>query len=743
MRELRRTVLSRPLLGLMVVLAALNCFLLAVDQRKTGFPASDYSRVYVEEITARQVESPEQALEKLDALQEEDRKLNTLISYRQTKDERIRDILREQCAALWGPEFEILPLDVEDDFFLRVEVRRQIRAQVEYLLEYPSYLKTVHSNAKTMASLSFFQNEDGFTQDNIRHTDEDYPQSAELQLDRDMALESLLSTRVPGWSMVIYMAALALSFVAERKRGLWALLYGTAGGRSRLALRRVLVLLAGAAFGTVVIFGSCLLTASFLYGGLGDLSRNVQSMSAFRGLPELMAVGTFLLLDLLWRVLGAWLLGLILWAALQAIANLQIAMLFAGIFLASAFAAFTLIPDSFTIVIFRYINPFALVEVPRVFLRYLNINVFGNAVRGSYLTAFLMPPFLGLSIAACVLLQARKHPVGSCLLRIPRFLALRQLCLRALGRMGLLRLELHKLLIQQRGLLVLLAFCLWLGVWLEAPSVDMELYDTRTAVYEIRLEGVITKETKAALAEIIDATSDDEAVAALERLSERVDESLDHSDGRWLVNPVPWAALLNHSKSSEQRMDGLMLLLFLIMAMSGIFAYENQSGMNYLHRGDRRLLRIKLGLVALSVFCLWLLYSLCQICLITKTFAPFSGLRAPAFSLPCFSELPHWLPLWVVGLGCLLLRLLAMLTAASIVQLISIYAKSQNQALLSSSAVLLIPAALSSVGIEIFTFLTPLDLLSPLCWTMPLWPIWIGLAITATILTVRRWRKKI
>ena len=743
MRELRRTVLSLPLLGLLVVLAVLNCFLLAVEQRKTGFPASDYSRVYIEEITARQAESPEQALAKLDALQEEDRKLNTLISYRQTEDERIRDILREQCAALWGPEFETIPLDIEDDFFLRVEVRRQIRAQVEYLLEYPAYLKTVHSNAKTMASLSFFQSEDGFTQDNIRHTDEDYPQTAELHLDRDMALEALLSTRVPGWSLVIYMAALALSFVAERKRGLWALLYGTAGGRSRLALRRVAVLLAGAAFGTVVIFGTCLLTASSLYGGLGDLSRNVQSMAGFRGLPELMSVRVFLLLDLLWRVLGAWLLGLILWAALQAIANLQIAMLFTGILLASAFAAFTLIPDSFTIVILRYINPFALVEVPRVFLRYLNINLFGNAVRGSYLTVVLLLPFLGLSIVACVLLQARKRPVGSSWLRMPRFSALRQLGMRALGRMGLLRLELHKLLIQQRGLLTLVAFCLWLGVWLEAPSVDVELYDTRTAVYEIRLEGVITEETRTALAKIVESTSDGETLAALERLTERVDESLDQSDGRWLVNPVPWAALLNHSKSSKQRTDGLLLLLFLIMALSGIFAYENQSGMYYLHRGDRRLLRRKLGLAALSVCCLWLLYSLRQICLITKTYAPFSGMSAPAFSLPCFSELPHWLPLWAVGFGCLLLRLLSMLAAASIIQLISVYAKSQNQALLSSSAVLLIPAALSTVGIESFTLLTPLDLLSPLCWTMPLWPIWIGLSIVATILTVRRWRKKI
>lgn len=743
MRELRRTVFSRPLLGLLAVLAALNCFLLAVEQRKTGFPARDYARVYAQEIAARQNETPEQALAALEALQEEDRRLNVLIGWRQAEDEGLRALLREQCEALWGPDFETLPLQIEEDYFLRVEVRRRVRAQVEYLLDYPNYLDAVHANAKTMTALPFFQSGDGFARENIRRTDEDFPRSAELRLDRDMAMEALLSTRVPGWSLAVYLAALALSFVTERRQGLWALLYGTPGGRGRLALRRTGVLLAGAALGTAVIFGACLLTASLLYGGLGDLSRNVQSMAAFRGLPELTSLRRFLLLDLVWRILAGWLLGLLIWAALQAVANLQLAMLGTGLLLAASFAAFTLIPDSFSLVILRYLNPFALVELPRIFLRYLNLNLFGHAVRGCFLTAALLLPALGASAAACVLLQMKKRPVGAGRLRLPRFRALERWGARALGRMGLLRLELHKLLIQQRGLVTLLAFCLWLGVWLEAPPADVELYDTRSAVYEIRLEGPVSAETKSALEEIAAEISDGETLAALERLSERVEESLERSDGRWLVNPVPWAALLNRGGSGAQRGEGLLLLLFLILALSGLFACENRSGMTRLLRGDRRLLRAKLSAAGLTLLCVWLLYSLRQLWLISERYAPFSGLAAPANSLQCFSALPGWLPLWAAGLGCLLLRLLAMGAAASVVLLISVWAGSQNQASLAAAAALLIPAALFAVGLESVRLLTPLELLAPLNWRLPLWPIWAGLSAAALVFTLRRWRRKL
>ena len=153
--------------------------------------------------------------------------------------------------------------------------------------------------------------------------------------------------------------------------------------------------------------------------------------------------------------------------------------------------------------------------------------------------------------------------------------------------------------------------------------------------------------------------------------------------------------------------------------------------------------RAKLSAAALTLLCLWLLYSLRQLWRISERCAPFSGLAAPANSLQCFSALPGWLPLWAAGLGCLLLRLLAMGAAASVVLLISVWAGSQNQASLAAAAALLIPAALFAVGLESVRLLTPLELLAPLNWRLPLWPIWAGLSAAALVFTLRRWRRKL
>ena len=81
--------------------------------------------------------------------------------------------------------------------------------------------------------------------------------------------------------------------------------------------------------------------------------------------------------------------------------------------------------------------------------------------------------------------------------------------------------------------------------------------------------------------------------------------------------------------------------------------------------------------------------------------------------------------------------------AASVVLLISVWAGSQNQASLAAAAALLIPAALFAVGLESVRLLTPLELLAPLNWRLPLWPIWAGLSAAALVFTLRRWRRKL
>lgn len=730
MAECKRVFRSKAILGLLVFLVALNVFLFVYQCRETGYDMGEYRAVYLEELKRYQAMTPEGALADLAAREEDAARWNTLSAYRSATDPWLRELLGEQCAEAFGPDFEArleagtLTLPEAEDSALRQEIWGVLREQLNHLAEYPGYLDTVHQNARQMSAMSIFYGENSFSSRNIQKTDGDFPEAVEIRLDNDLAITKALGDNLPSYSALVFMTALALCFVQERKRGLWSLIYGSRAGRSALALRRIFLMLLGAVLATVTIAGGRLLTAALVYGGLGDLSRNVQSISIFRGLPEVMTLGQFLLYDLLFRIVGMSLLGLILWAVLQAVSNLQLAIVAAGLLLGAEYAVFTLIPDSYSLVILRYVNLFALVDIPRIFLRYLNLNLFGHAVRGCGLTLMLLAPGLLGAGAACVALQAKKRPVSSPNPLLRLFGKLQKPVSWLLGRLRLFGLEVHKLLWQQRGALVLLAAVIWMVWYLDAPPVDTQLYDTGAAAYEIQYQGLVTQDTLDSLRQELerlklreDSFGVGETMESLTGLISRVEGMLAEGGDHYLVNPVPYAALMNANSGNAQRSRGLFLMLFLVLGLSGLFAFENQSRMTAQLRSSpsaRRLWRKKMTLAATVALLLWLVFTARELTLIGATYSGFGGLRAPMGSLAMFEPFSWALPLWAALLGYLLLRLLVLLCLAMGICALSLCCPGQNQALLVNAAVFLLPAALASLGIPLFDRISILRLLSPM-----------------------------
>ena len=729
MPEWKRVFFSRRVLGLLLFLIALNVFVPVFQLRQNGYGLREYRDAYLRELRRFQAMP---AAEALAADQREAARWNTLQLYASAEDETLRAMLREQCAADFGEDFEqrladgsldISPEAVRENS-LRQEVWRELSAQLLHLSSYPAYLDAVHSSAASMAGLRVFYGADDFGLRNIERTDRDFPTAVELRLDNDLAVSALLDSRLPGCSCFVFIAALVLRFLEERKRGLWPLVYGAPKGRARLALQRSGILLLGAALAVLFLFGACLLTYCAACGGPGDLSRAVQSIAAFQSFPDVMSLRSFLLLYALYSVLGLWLLGLILWAVLQAVSSFHLALLFAGLLLALEYALFTLIPDSYSVVLLRYLNLFALVDPSRVFLRYLNVKLFGYAVRGSRCTLLAMPVGILASGAACVGLQAKKYPIQrqAPLLRLLE--RAQRLTQGIPGRLHLFGLELHKLLWQQRGALVLIAFAVWTFAFQEAPPVDTGLYDPASAVYEIKYQGPVGEETRAALrSELEKAAQNDagpasaEAVKGLTLLLQRVDGALQRGEALELVNPVPYAALMNRNAQNAQRLSGLMSMLFVILALSGLYAYEKQSRMLPVLRssaGAGRVRLTKTGLSLAAAVFLWFAASLREIRLIETSYAAFGGLSAPARSLPMFADVSPSLTVGAMLARYFLLRLLVLAVLAQGVSFLSLLCGSQNAALLVNAGVFLLPAALSSVGLPLFDRLSLVRLLSPL-----------------------------
>ncbi|MBR6378045.1 MAG: hypothetical protein IKS05_09845 [Oscillospiraceae bacterium] len=199
-------------------------------------------------------------------------------------------------------------------------------------------------------------------------------------------------------------------------------------------------------------------------------------------------------------------------------------------------------------------------------------------------------------------------------------------------------------------------------------------------------------------------------------------ESLEAKDGRWLIDPQPVAALMGSHRNSYgyrnyQRQIAVVLLLALVLLLSGIFSQEHQSRVTQLLQGTPRggavLWRKKLAVTILLTTLVWLVFEAGELWHLANEYGSVA-LAAPVQSFDYFAELPQKVSLGVAVAVYLLLRLLTMLAAAGVILLISCFCRQNNLALLAACAVLVLPACLSYMRIDILDFVCLSRLFSPL-----------------------------
>ena len=729
MREGRRVLLAPRLWGLLALLLALNLMLVLTQDWNTREYYQDYQAMLREYRSLPIEQAIAQVQEEQDAIQA----LGTMEWYQQSdSDPEFKEILHEELIELYGEDFvhQIL-LRVTPCMRVRryqyMELLDTLMGQLEHLRSYPEYLNQVQNNVASMKALSIFNKEGSFSSRNIEKTGRDFPTEVELQLDTDYAVTALVTDSLGSYSLLFFTLFLALQFLVERKRGLWSLVHGTPEGRQRLAIRRGGILLLGVVIGTLVLLGGKLIFFILRYGGLGSLSRNVQSIAVFDDFPWVMPVWVFLLGYFLLKIIGMWLVGLAVWAILQSVNHLPLAICAAGIALASEYALFRFIPDSYVIVFLRYVNLFALVDVPKIALHYLNLNFFGWPVQGFLLSLGLIPPVLALLFGANILLAARKKPVS----RQNSLLALadriRAPFSRLVGHLHLFGMELYKILWLQKGLLIILLVAVYAFGVLDLQWPDNEMYDSELSGYSASMQGPITEQT---LREIDRQIKEYSAyypseqilrqLQVLQRLREQCADSLAAQDGRWLIDAEPFAALMGfHGEEGQryQREIAVVLLLALVLLLSAMVSQEQQSRVTQLLQGAARggsvLWRKKLGASLLMTVLVWLIFEAGELWQIISQYDAIA-LAAPAQSMQFFADFPYRLSLGAVAACYLLLRLLAMLVASGIILLISCYCRQNNLSLLAACGALTLPACLSYMQIDILDGISLTCLFSPL-----------------------------
>lgn len=622
-------------------------------------------------------------------------------------------------------------------------------AQGEYLDGYADYLDTIQANKEQMLSFSIFNDPNSFSGRNIVKTAEEFEalEGVSLALGSDGAVTAFLDFSITDYLLLCVLVLICVAFLDERKKGLWSVVHAAPHGRLRLALKRAGILLGISLAGTLALYGSNLLIGFWIYGGMDDLGRAAQSVELLGKMPLCCTVGQFLLQYLLFKVVATFLTALLLWLIFTAINNVKYTILAAAGLLVVEYSLYTFLPVQSGWNLFKYFNLFTYISLSDLYTNYLNIDLFSYPVGIRAVSQLACLPLILLLAAACVTIHCRKKPAAGKDL-LGRFVyGINRMADWFLRRFRLLGMELHKTLMIQKGILIVLLF-LYLASGLSfTVTIPVEnSTDAAARQYMSELEGEITEDTLQRIDEV--QAELDEIIAAYEQakaqyengemeypqydvfvreaetaeikskglgiVCDRVEELrfLGEEKGftPWLIEESSYKGTYGQEARANQQSTALVAMLTITLLLAGSFVYETQSGMNCLLastlRGRKKLLRRKIGLAAILTTGAWAvtygleLHAFLGIC---ET----STLAAPVQNLSMLTNVPIVCSIRIFLIGLYLFRWLALFTCAMLTMLLSSYMKRMETAYIAACGVMLLPSVLYLyVGLEPLKYLS-------------------------------------
>ncbi len=380
-----------------------------------------------------------------------------------------------------------------------------ILQQIEYINSYPDFISEMYDRAAAQSALTIFADENSFSYKNLYKTAEDYSRLKDTELSL-VNSDSFNATVSYGLTDIFVIAAVLLIciylFSYEREKGLYSLIRCTKFGRLKTITSKLAVLFVLSAFISVIFILSDFAVNTFLYGST-DLSVNVQSISEFRNCTFSVTTGQFLLLFMLAKIIGIFVISSLFALVFICYASSAAMYLTNLVIIGAEYLLYTLIGQNSALNHFKYINVFYILDGGKFFGSYINLNIFSNAVTAYPITlAIFGVVFAACLVISCVIFCKRSQQKKTNLLsKLSEKFKLRFLGIN--GSTSVLKGEIFKFTVQNKMaaviiLIVLFAIVSSLGT-VRYPYT--EISDADYKVYMEYLEGDITGEKESYIAE--------------------------------------------------------------------------------------------------------------------------------------------------------------------------------------------------------------------------------------------------
>ena len=306
--------------------------------------------------------------------------------------------------------------------------------------------------------ISLFADTDSFAYKNVQKTKADYTRilSVDVQEADTSFFDSLISCETVNYLLFAIGFLIALSYTDPVSQGLKGMTYAAKNGRGRRRIRQILVLMAWSGIAVVLLYGGAMIIWLLGTGAEGGkiLAFPLQTMSLGRLLPFRITVFTYMMAVIFFRWLVLFQFVLILWFAFLLLEHVILACGAVTILFLAEYVIWQVIGVNSSYHLWKYCNLWYQLSSNEYLYTYFNMNIAGYPV-GRYFVIFVQILLVGVLLSAVAYWKGEYSKSGGISVRISLSLPFGR---RIQEKLTLLTAEMYKLLVMQKGFLLILLF---------------------------------------------------------------------------------------------------------------------------------------------------------------------------------------------------------------------------------------------------------------------------------------------
>lgn len=257
-----------------------------------------------------------------------------------------------------------------------------LKEQLQYIRDYPEFISVMSEKADSMLSVSIFSKPNTFAYRNIIKTPEafEHLKNIELKLGPEKGIVTASRFEITDFFVLAFIFLLCIFlFMHEKEKGLDKLVRATMNGRTPVIISKLVVISSIVAVVCAMFYGS-ILFIGYLYYGFGDITRNIQSISAFRDCSLLLTVRQYIILFIVTKMVIGVFTSFVFSLFFNLLTSAKSTYAGIGLFAVVSYLCYTFIHPASVINILKYINLFSFFNVFKLYGEYTNINLFGFPV---------------------------------------------------------------------------------------------------------------------------------------------------------------------------------------------------------------------------------------------------------------------------------------------------------------------------------------------------------------------------